>query len=212
MALPDVAHLGDPGHIADHNLLISEIAAKAALASPAFTGTPTLNGVALGASGLNFITSGTVTAGSALSFNNCFTSTYENYRLLFKVNTSSASPVIQLRLRASSTDNTTTNYFTMATLVDGTAISAYRNTAGTCVDLGGSAAGCPAHYFIDIQAPQLAEWTGLQFTAVTVAANSSSYVGAALYEATTQFDGFTILGASGTITIPSCRVFGYQNA
>jgi len=61
--------------------------------------------------GLVYITTGTAAAGaSTLSVNNCFSSTYENYRLVISSADGSANTGLYMRTRNAGTDRTT-NYF-----------------------------------------------------------------------------------------------------
>jgi hypothetical protein len=62
---------------------------------------------AVGSSGLVFITSGSMTLGSQLSFDNCFSATYANY-LIKLTHTAGNNP--QIRLRAGGSDITAANY------------------------------------------------------------------------------------------------------
>jgi hypothetical protein len=65
---------------------------------------------AASSSGLTYITGATITNSGTTSINNCFTSTYDHYRIMINLESHTNTNFSQLmRLRASSTD-TTTNY------------------------------------------------------------------------------------------------------
>ena len=74
--------------------------------------------VATGGSATSSISStGTVsfTSASAISLNDVFSTTYDNYKLLF-VGTTSLENTINLRMRVSGADNSTSNYYFQRTL------------------------------------------------------------------------------------------------
>jgi hypothetical protein len=163
------------------------------------------------AGALTKISTQTVSNVSTISFNNVFTSTYKNYRIV--ASDLLGSGFNTLRLRVSGADNTTSNY----------AFRSYRGAAG---GPGGDdtsqyststtsfqtiyALGTPnyAAFSADIYSPQLANWTIFQAQGFDSPSNGYTVLTGGEFKATTQFDGFSILGTSmyGTVT-----VYGYQN-
>ena len=78
--------------------------------------------VATGGSATSSISStGTVsfTSASTISLNDVFSTTYDNYRIIFR-STTSTTGQIKLRLRVSGSDNTTSNYSDVTFLVNNT--------------------------------------------------------------------------------------------
>lgn len=165
--------------------------------------------------GMVLISSQGVSGGSTVSFNNVFSSSYENYRIEAWFTTSSAID-LRMRLRSVGTDNSNSSYH----------YGGIRTTsAGTVNGYGGggqnywgvvSATGTnlPAVFSIDVLQPQTANFTVMSGTgsgyAGGVAQYSGEYVGGQ-FIATTSFDGFTVYPSSGTIS-GSIRVYGYRNS
>lgn len=181
------------------------------------TGTDTWYGSVLGGgSGLVLVASATASAVATVSINNCFTSTYDSYRIVLDL-TSSVSDALNLRLRAAGTDNSASTYNYQNFSASDTSVTGARSVTQTLARIGnvrGSAN--PVSMWIDIYGPALARATNYFHYA---ADNSSSttptmtfYNG--LHSTASAFDGFTIFPASGTITTPTngIRVYGYSNA
>jgi hypothetical protein len=173
-------------------------------------GTPAINGLALPSdtfvSGMVLVASQSFTAASTVSVNNCFTSAYENYVLV--ISQDSASINIQLRLRASGSDNSTSNY----------------NRTGASINAGGSSnfgsGSAESFWYLgntdgssvsttNIFRPQLATRTGM--TTLTASGSPNSFYTAGHFTQTTQFDGFTMFYSSGSNT-GTVRVYGLRNA
>lgn len=170
------------------------------------------SGISTGADGLVFITSSTFSAVSSVSVNNCFTSTYANYRLIIS-GTATANPQIQMRLRAASADNSASNYryvgvYTIETA--GPIRDSQDTTTQFYVGSFTSATGLSV-LTIDVYAPQLTEYTAMQANSYTSLADMqwASYGGN--MTVTTSYDGFTLLSTSGNMT-GTVRVYGYRNS
>ena len=65
---------------------------------------------ATGGSGSILTNAVSFTSASAISLNGCFSSTYENYRVMFQVSGTSANSNISFRMRSSGTDESGNNY------------------------------------------------------------------------------------------------------
>lgn len=162
----------------------------------------------------------TFTTASSISLNGCFTSTYENYKLLITISGNSAHDAeIRLRLRASGTDTTSANYnnANYAFRSNNTANN-YGAAGQTSIPFGQieSAFSTNANYFynIDISQPQLAVNTKIVYLGQDTD-GSSNYVsrgGGGLLNLTTQYDGITFYNdnANGTLS-GTARVYGYKN-
>ena len=159
--------------------------------------------------GLTLITTESFSAVSSVSINNCFTSTYANYLLIFDL-TQSASGNLSLRLRASASDNTTSNYRVGSYYVSSNNTSGI-NTASASANTFALANSTGHHGQILVLSPQLTSNTRFtNLNTFTDAAHAGSVYGGCVFAATTQFDGFSIYPASGTFT-GNVRVYGLQN-
>jgi hypothetical protein len=169
------------------------------------------NWVALGNSGLVLVATATPTAVSSVSINDCFTSTYQNYRVVITQTAISGSADFTLRLRAGGTD-TTTNYVSQLTESYTSSVVTTANPSGTDDWYIGRDSDVAGTTTFDIFRPQTATRTDLMGSGVYLAP-TAVYVAQQynnVQTSTTQFDGFTLLkdnSFTGTI-----RVYGYLNS
>ena len=166
-------------------------------------------------SALVYITQATPSAVTSVSINNCFTSAYENYRIVVNISTfSTADGRLTMRLRAGGVD-TSTNYLSQRGGFSGATSFANANVYGTdemyfASIITAAPRGCFATH--DILSPQIASQTVMGGTLGWLDVINGSTVAIAWNAQTTatSFDGFTLLGTqafTGTI-----RVYGYQNS
>lgn len=158
-------------------------------------------------SGWTKITSSTFSAQTSVSINNCFTSTYVNYRVLLNF-TSSATNSLYLRFRSSGSDNTANSYtggWQYQFMSNSGATSAVGGLA-TYLYLQDTVTGNIGHASsIDIFNPQATDRTRILNNAVWTSYFSN---GAGYFDNTTSFDGLTIYPTSGTIT-GTISIYGY---
>jgi hypothetical protein len=163
-----------------------------------------------GVGGLVLVTPQTAfTSAASVSVNNCFTSTYTNYKLVLNVTTSSNQ--VGLKLRASGTDSSTGYYSVNYDMYShNTAISATAAQQNTTFILAG---GDKTQTMGEIFNPQLAQvtgfsWQGVSWEPTTPRAQTTqtNYKGA--HNAATAYDGFTIFPVSGTFT-GTYTLYGY---
>ncbi len=164
--------------------------------------------------GLVFITGASFSAAATVSFPaDTFTSTYENYRVIFNIASSSASNNIRFGMRAAGADNSTANYYTggfSVTYGGSTAVSA--TSGDTAGFLLGTATTVGNQISMDVISPKAtanSEVLGIQVGA-SGASGAAGWFGNA-FLATTSFDSMTIYPTSGTIT-GNYKVYGYSNS
>jgi hypothetical protein len=154
--------------------------------------------------GMVLISSTTSSAASTVSFDNVFTSTYSNYMINISGVTSTDN-FINMRLRVGGVDSSASNYAYQRDSSFSSTSSLSTNTAQSFWNVSrGNTTGFSSQ--INVYAPQLAQLKLVnsngghqgQFTRVA-GANSL----------TTQFDGFSIYPASGTMT-GTIKVYGYK--
>jgi hypothetical protein len=160
--------------------------------------------------GLVHIETRTLTATSLENFNDVFSSTYDNYRILIRI-IASTSTNTQIRLRVGGVDNSTANsYVTQNLLANSTTVSASRNT-----DTSGQLMGVETNLLtlglIDISQPFLASPTGWYTLNMLPISNASLRNWAGTHNQTISYDGFTIFPASGNIT-GQISIYGYAKA
>jgi hypothetical protein len=166
-------------------------------------------------SGLTFISSASPSAQSSISINNCFSSTYENYRIHINYSSSvGANAMTTMRLRVAGTDSTTGYKSVQVGYGAGAATSA--------ADISGTddwyvsyldPTGNGNIVTIDIFNPFSAARTNM-IGANGYASSIPNYYMQLNYStntASTSYDGFTIL-TNGTSFTGNIRVYGYSNS
>ena len=160
--------------------------------------------------GLTFINTTAFSAVSSVSLpDNTFTTTYDNYRMMFQ-GVASTNNDLTIRMRAAGTDATGADYNAQFILGNNTSISGSRSTSATSGRLFEILiANCIAS--IDIYNPALAVATSM-FTSVGGRPNTSIAirVDTTGHTLATAYDSLTFLPTSGTIT-GSVQVYGYKN-
>lgn len=164
-------------------------------------------------SGLCFVSS---TSMSALSnpVNNCFTSTYTNYRIVINVDSSTASSVVAMRFRVGGVDNNTANYYFSATnVVSLGTTSVTAGNADTSMTLAYTrTVSFPTFITIDVCNPQATAKKMGTYNASGDNVGHTAWAtqsGGFIFDATTSFDGFSIFTSSGTMT-GTITVYGYR--
>ena len=158
-------------------------------------------------SGWTKVTSSAFSAQTAVSVDNCFTSTFKNYRVVINY-TSSASNSLYMRMRVSSTDNSTAVYNAAWRYQNlGSSANAAVNATGlTYFYLGDTVSGAVGHFYtFDIADPQVSAYTMFRGAATwnTYWIDSGGY-----FSGNTVFDGLTIYPTSGNIT-GTIAIYGY---
>jgi len=169
--------------------------------------------------GLVYITGTTVTSGSSTTvvFNNCFSSTYDNYRIIIdNFFTSTGNRGLNLRLRASGSDATGSNYnnvfhgLTMAAAASN--FTGTTDYASTGVYNSSNTLGL-SHCSMDVFSPNKAERTYAQVQSILYDSQWITRNGLWQHDLTTAYDGFTLLlSSTGNITQVRVRVYGYRNS
>jgi len=154
----------------------------------------------------------TFTTASSVSLNGCFTSSYENYKILLHLTGSSTAIALKFNFRSAGTDNTSNvNYYASAkNLSSSASLTSYdRGNPATYMYIGETTTGnggifSGTYEVFNPQASKNKMIMGLTQNDVHSYWHSGTYVG------TTSFDGFSINLSSGTIT-GTVRVYGYKN-
>ena len=161
-------------------------------------------------SGLVYVTSTSVTSGSSISVNNCFTSTYDNYRVVVSNLKSGASNSLFLRLRASGTDSATGYQYGHAYILFASAawVVAAATNANAWVAPGNTNTSPPSGGAIELYQPAIATQTGMGGLYHTF--DAAVYTNGS-HTATTAYDGFSLV-SNGTFSSGTVTVYGYRKA
>lgn len=165
--------------------------------------------------GLAFITGTTFTTSTGVNVNNCFTSTYDTYRIMIDVTAFSTTLDMLMRLRVSGADNSTTNYVRQVVYGSGSSAAAGLNSSQTSWSIlnTGSANADLGKMSLDVFAPNLSRKTVATWIQASVDASGNQYstLGNLFFNATTVFDGFSLVPSTGNIS-GTVRVYGYRNS
>lgn len=170
--------------------------------------------------GLVYVTSTTFSSVTSVSINSCFTTTYDNYRVIYSITGTSAGGTFLLRLRKTSSD-ATSSYSSVGPYYYLSAGSGYQNIVAAqntsywgavCGSVGSSSIGGGMFEFF---LPNVNTYTMVDYKGSTNTNNTGceSYQGTGVHFTSYQADGFTLFSSgsafnfSGTIT-----VYGYRKA
>ena len=167
------------------------------------------------AGALTLISSTTFTSSSAHNVNDVFSATYDNYLIWVTVTGASDGDFVNMRLRVSGSDNSSTNYYwsNVYNQAATTAVSGEGATAATSFRLGYMENGITNfNTFMNISGPFLTTNTIMSYDHNRYNTNNSTnQKGSGSLNVTTSYTGFTVLAATGNIT-GKVRVYGYQNS
>lgn len=170
--------------------------------------------VSLGAGGLQFITSSTFSAVASVSVNDCFSSTYNNYRVIVSAGSASITggQTLEMRLRVSGADNTSSNY-NWARFVYFNGGSSVVGATDTAFELNGATAYTNFSLAVDVIDPQTTNATQILSQSLLNQNGNLALVGSSggVMTVTTSYTGFTLFPSSGTFS-GTIAVYGYQKA
>ena len=150
----------------------------------------------------------TFTGVSSVSLNGVFTSAYQNYKILFNAIGSTTS-VLKMRMRASGSDNTSSNYIYQHLIANGATITSDRVTATQFYPTVIGTAN-PIGFEIIMTNPYITDKTLFQSVSFD-GWQPQLIVAGGTTTVTTQYDGFTFFMDSGNMT-GTVRVYGYKNS
>lgn len=158
------------------------------------------------------ITTSSFSASSAVNIDSCFSSTYDNYLIIFNVTSSSGTNAMNLRFRTSGSDNTTSNYgntWKYNTFGSGGASGNLGSAGGSNIAYIHDITGGATFMRMNVMNPFASTKTG--FTYDVVQTNYYGDTGSGIFDATTSFDGIAFISAAGTIT-GTVSVYGFKKA
>ena len=159
--------------------------------------------------GLTLVTSAAFSGVTSVSVDNCFTSTYRNYRIIWDTQISGTDGVY-IRMRASSSDDSGTNYDAQRIFAFSSTIGASRDSNLTFWYLAPQGDNTrPAPTVMDILNPQVAAHTNGVFHGYYD--SDIRMVQSTFYsDVTTQFAGFTFYTSGSDTMSGNYFVYGYE--
>jgi hypothetical protein len=155
---------------------------------------------------LTLITTTSFSAAAAMSINNCFSSTYTNYLIQFKLAVTTGTVDIYYKERSSGTDDSDFYYWGNTKVTNGgtvTGSGGANTTAFTICNTSTDGYGSIIVYSPNVATNTYYDWKTMDFSPNIVS-------GGGLHASTpTTCDGFSIIPASSTIT-GTVSVYGYS--
>lgn len=153
-----------------------------------------------GSGAMTLVTANTFSAASAVNINNCFTSTYDNYLVIINVS-SGTNNNLNIKLRAGGTDTSTSYRQSIVQSVAGGSPTGSAGGTTILIILPNGASYSNFYGRLMFFRPQDAVNTGIIHEGIVdVGGQTKYYAGSSYHTGSTQFDGFTILPDSGTIS------------
>lgn len=152
---------------------------------------------------LQFITSVTGSATSAINVNNCFSASYDHYLILKNFSLATGGNYGTLRLRSGSTDDTGANYRRQYIVASSTSVTSARSTGATVWDYvfgyGESSSFGFGNLWISnpFGSVRTTAWSNGSFDA---SANIQAWSSVYEHDLTTSYDGFTFIPNATTVT------------
>ena len=149
-------------------------------------------------------------AASSVSLNGVFTSTYANYKVVVSNLTASTGVSLYMRLRVSSSDNSSNIYYQQQLYNSSTTVSAVRQT-GTQWTVGSGDTATSNFSTVELFYPQTtAKTRGLVIWNQGNITVPDTLVQTMTHDSATAFDSVTIYASSGSVT-GTVSVYGYNN-
>jgi len=153
---------------------------------------------------------------SSIAVDNVFSSAYKNYRIVFNTDgaTNTNNTTASLRLRASTTPNSGSNYHSRGSSTTSSALESLILTSQTSWVFHNFTSGNTqeSHSYIEMFKPFTAAFTHAwfnQFRNTAGSFQSSQFF--SLHTAATSYDGFEINITTGSITGGTISVYGYKD-
>jgi hypothetical protein len=147
--------------------------------------------------GMVLLNTTSFSAVASQSINSVFSATYDFYRILF-YHTKSTTNAISMRFRTSGTDNSNSSY-SFSSIIVGSSVTGGRTTGNTSISLIDNDSD-EGFSFIDVYNPFASLKTGYSSISGVRITNPSSRYNQGGFDATTSFDGFSLIASTGTIT------------
>lgn len=172
--------------------------------------------------GLTLITSNAFNAVTAVSINNCFNSTYQNYRVLLTLTNVNADSDFTLRLRSGGFDSVSNLYDNCFVGIDTANTASNATGTGTAFLVGESDNSAASilpfktiryRLMLDFFSPAELENTIIigQYAFVNKAATAAiCRNGSGQTQTNTQFDGFSFISSVASSISGIVRVYGYK--
>lgn len=146
---------------------------------------------------------------ATLSLNGVFTSDYDNYMIVMRINSSSGVVNISARLRANGTDASGADYVVQNITADGTSVTGARTSSLTSFGIADAYTTQRAGSTCYLYGPYLAQPTAMRHVGAQDYVSAAIVDRASTHSLSTSYDGITVIPASSNIT-GLVTVFGFN--
>ena len=161
--------------------------------------------------GLVLIETTTATAVAAINVDDCFSATYDNYKIVITGFPVNADIQMTMRLRVSGADNSTTNYSMQRLQANSGTVAALRETSqAQWVVLTRFTDNAENLAIVELANPFNSKKSVCQINSASALNGGHIMVQTGIFDATTSFDGFSLISSSGNFDSVTLSVFGYR--
>jgi hypothetical protein len=150
-------------------------------------------------SGLTLINTTTFSAVTSISIDSLFSSTYDNYQIVFTTTTTSAGADIKMKLRSGGADNSSNDYFTQVSYMQSGALTNLAGTSTTGFFIA-AATNILTTSIINLSNPNLATSTKSGVFSTMGGTNQRYTFGGFYKQNSTQFTGLSMITDAPTMT------------
>jgi hypothetical protein len=151
----------------------------------------------------------TALSGASVNINNCFTSTYRNYLIVWRVTLSGANN-FQARLRVGGVD-AATNYTYYQFSGSGSGTNTANNAAQTTFQMDAVSGTGPKAGTLNLFDPQVAaNTTGLLTTSFNTSTAGVGLQGGS-HTTTASYDGISFIASAGTFSAGQVNIYGLKD-
>lgn len=180
----------------------------------ASTGAVAVNGAMTGA-GMDLIVSQSFTSATAISINNCFSSTYENYKIVMS-STSTSGQAFYGYFRSGGVNKTSSLYNYASFYYNQGSSSGNQGVGASASSMTMGIAGGSALANIEIYSPFVSSlptqfYTNYRYSSTSTSAESTGGFFHGYYASSESHDGIYLWVTTGTWT-GNIRVYGYKNS
>lgn len=158
--------------------------------------------------GMTLVASTSPSAQSVVNVNNCFSSSFQNYRLYFNF-TGTAAAEVKFRLRSAGT-NSTTGYTVQVLQAIGTGVTGTRDTTSQIWSVAATRTSGNTFGIMDISNPFASAQSSYFSNAQDPSSNAVVDVRSGSHTVTSSYDGISCFVDAGTFT-GTLRIYGLRN-
>jgi hypothetical protein len=177
---------------------------------------PTSVAVGSGSGSVSAVGVVTFSGASSVSINDCFNSTYDNYKVILKLSATTADSTVYLKMRASNTDSSVNYYWGLYGIISAATVvsngAANVTTGWFIIDADTGSSAKPTFAEMTLFNPKVAEPTSMTFQNVSSTTGGSpvGLNGYGLHTPSISYDGLTFVPTAGNIS-GTISVYGYKD-